>query len=82
MNAAELVDRAAQAVRGVKYRCTGVVAGQRRVQPPSMADRRYAVAATSELLRDLAEAARQRGPIPGRVLDQLANDIEKQEPPR
>jgi hypothetical protein len=77
-----LAQRAAAAVRGTKYRTQGVVNGQRRDLPPTTADRRYAVAACSSILRELAEIARAAGPLPAPLLDKLAHTVESQEPPR
>lgn len=82
MTPAELVQRAAQAVRGTKYRDTGVVSGERRALPPSKLDRRYAVAACVSLLRDLAEMTGKYGPPSQRMLDKMALAVENQEDPR
>lgn len=82
MRPAELVQRAAQAVRSTKYRDTGVVAGERRALPPSHLDRRYAVAACTSLLRDLAEMTGKYGPPSQKMLDALAVAVEKEEDSR
>jgi hypothetical protein len=82
MNPAEIVASAAAAVRSTKYRTQGVVNGQRRDLPPTLADRRYAAASAAVVLRELAAITRAQGPLPGYVLDRMANDVERQESPR
>jgi hypothetical protein len=82
VNPAEVVERAAVAVREVKYRRQGVINGKRRDLPPTVADRRYAVAACSSLLRALSDYLREGGRISGGMLVQLANEVERRETPR
>lgn len=79
MNASRLVDVTARAVRSVKYRTQGVVNGQRREIPPTIADRRYAVAASAELLRELAQLARTHS-LSSRFLAHLAVQMEREGP--
>lgn len=82
MTAQELVSRAAQAVRSTKYRTTRTVHAERLALPPSIPDRRYAVAAVTAALQELAEVAGRLGPIPQHALLKLATQVEKEEPPR
>lgn len=82
MNAVRIVHLASAAVRGTKYRTQGVVNGERRALPPTVADRRYAVAASVALLHELAEEVRHGARLTEQALATLAAEIERQEEPR
>lgn len=82
MTPAELVNKAAQAVRSTKYRTTRSVHAERLALPPSIPDRRYAVAAVAAALHELADVTSRLGPIPSAALLMLANQVEQEEPPR
>lgn len=82
MTPKELVEKAAQAIRSSKYRTTQNVHAERRALPPSIPDRRYAVAAVAAALHELADLSSRLGPIPSGALTKLAHEVEKEEPSR